>query len=164
MSAYEYWKVRVQYTAGTWTDITADVDTVNSPIRSTNGSTPETTGEPASLTLTLRNVGFKYTPGNTSSAFALSSGMQIQFYSLILDQYVYHFTRFVESPEILDVNLYMAQDQTITLKATAASLTCTPIPGQKMTGQEAPGDQCVFSEKLSLALALIAAVKTGCLR
>ena len=42
-----------------------------------------------------------------------------------------------------------AQDQTITLKATAVSLTCIPIPGQKMTGQEVPGDQCVFSEKLT---------------
>lgn len=42
-----------------------------------------------------------------------------------------------------------AQGQTITLKATAVSLTCIPIPGQKTTGQEVPGDQCVFSEKLT---------------
>ena len=42
-----------------------------------------------------------------------------------------------------------AQDQTITLNATTVSVTCIPIPGQKMTGQEVPGDQCVFSEKLT---------------
>jgi hypothetical protein len=42
-----------------------------------------------------------------------------------------------------------AQGQTITLKATPASLTCVPVPGQKPTGQEVPGDQCVFSEKLT---------------
>jgi hypothetical protein len=42
-----------------------------------------------------------------------------------------------------------AHAQTITLKATPASLTCVPIPGQKPTGQEVPGDQCVMSEKLT---------------
>jgi type 1 fimbria pilin len=42
-----------------------------------------------------------------------------------------------------------AQDQTITLKATTVSVTCIPVPGQKMTGQEVPGDQCVFAEKLT---------------
>jgi hypothetical protein len=42
-----------------------------------------------------------------------------------------------------------AQDQTITLKATTVSVTCIPVPGQKMTGQEVPGDQCFFAEKLT---------------
>ena len=42
-----------------------------------------------------------------------------------------------------------AHGQTITLKATQVSLTCIPVPGQKMTGKEVPGDQCVFSEKLT---------------
>jgi len=42
-----------------------------------------------------------------------------------------------------------AQGQTITLTATPVSLTCVPVPGQKPTGQEVPGDQCVFSEKLT---------------
>jgi hypothetical protein len=42
-----------------------------------------------------------------------------------------------------------AHGQVITLKATQASLACIPVPGQKMTGKEVPGDQCVFSEKLT---------------
>ena len=41
-----------------------------------------------------------------------------------------------------------AGGQTITLKATTVSLTCIPVPGQK-PGPEVPGDQCVFSEKLT---------------
>ena len=41
-----------------------------------------------------------------------------------------------------------AHGQTITLKATQVSLTCIPVPGQK-PGKEVPGDQCVFSEKLT---------------
>lgn len=41
-----------------------------------------------------------------------------------------------------------AGGQTITLKATAVSLTCIPVPGQK-PGPEVPGDQCVFSENLT---------------
>ncbi len=42
-----------------------------------------------------------------------------------------------------------AHGQTITLRATRVSLTCIPVPGQKMTGKEVPGDQCVFSERLT---------------
>jgi hypothetical protein len=42
-----------------------------------------------------------------------------------------------------------AHSQTITLKATQVSLACIPVPGQKMTGKEVPGDQCVFSERLT---------------
>lgn len=42
-----------------------------------------------------------------------------------------------------------AAGQTITLKATQVSLACIPVPGQKMTGKEVPGDQCVFSAKLT---------------
>ena len=41
-----------------------------------------------------------------------------------------------------------ASGQTITLQATTASLKCIPLPGQK-PGREVPGDQCVFSEKLT---------------
>lgn len=41
-----------------------------------------------------------------------------------------------------------ATGQTITLKATTVSLKCIPLPGQK-PGSEVPGDQCVFSEKLT---------------
>lgn len=41
-----------------------------------------------------------------------------------------------------------ASGQTITLKATTVSLKCIPLPGQK-PGSEVPGDQCVFSEKLT---------------
>ena len=41
-----------------------------------------------------------------------------------------------------------AHGQTITLKAARVSLTCIPVPGQK-PGKEVPGDQCVFSEKLT---------------
>src|SRR5690348_914462 len=41
-----------------------------------------------------------------------------------------------------------AHGQTITLKATQVSLVCIPVPGQK-PGKEVPGDQCVFSEKLT---------------
>jgi hypothetical protein len=42
-----------------------------------------------------------------------------------------------------------AQGQAITLKATRVSLACIPVPGQKMTGKEVPGDQCLFSERLT---------------
>ena len=41
-----------------------------------------------------------------------------------------------------------AHSQTITLKATQVSLVCIPVPGQK-PGKEVPGDQCVFSERLT---------------
>src|ERR1700677_4601040 len=41
-----------------------------------------------------------------------------------------------------------AHAQTITLKATPASLTCVAIPGQKPTGQEVKGVQFVMAEKL----------------
>jgi hypothetical protein len=41
-----------------------------------------------------------------------------------------------------------AGEQTIALKATQASLTCIPVPGQK-PGPEVPCDQCVFSERLT---------------
>ncbi len=114
MSAYEYWRVQVEFTAGVWTDVTADVD---GTVRSTNGATAETTGEAASFSLVLRNVGFRYTPGNTSSATALATGMRIRFFEVILDQYIYHFTGFIEFPEVESVNLSMTQDQTIAISA-----------------------------------------------
>ncbi len=114
MSAYEYWHVQVEFTAGTWTEVTSDVD---GAVRSTNGATAETTGEAASFSLVLRNVGFRYTPGNTQSATALATGMRIRFFEVILDQYIYHFTGFIEFPEIDSVNLSMTQDQTIAVSA-----------------------------------------------
>ena len=117
MAAYEYWRVQVQFTAGTWTEVTSDVDTLTSPIRATNGATPETTGEPASLSLVLHNPGFRYTPGNTSSPTALATGMPIRFFEVISDQTIYHFTGFVEFPEIGSVNLSMTQTQTLSVTA-----------------------------------------------
>lgn len=116
MAAYEYWRVRVQFTAGVWTDVTADVDTMAAPIRATTGATAETTGEPASLSLVLHNPGFKYTPGSGSPT-ALATGQPIQYYEIIADQVVYLFTGFVEFPEIDSVNLSMTQTQGIAVSA-----------------------------------------------
>lgn len=114
MAAYEYWRVQVQFTSGVWTEVTSDVD---GPIRATNGATPETTGEPASMSLVLHNPGFKYTPGNTTSATALATGLPIRFFEVISDQYIYHFTGSVEMPEIGSVNLSMTQTQAIAVNA-----------------------------------------------
>lgn len=117
MSAYELWHVEVEYTAGVWTDITADVDSMTAPVYATNGTTAEVAGDPGSLTLVLHNVGFKYTPANALSAFALSTGMGIRFFDLIGGNRIYTFTGFVEFPEVASVNVSMNQDQTIQVSA-----------------------------------------------
>lgn len=117
MSAYELWHVEVEYTAGVWTDITADVDSMTAPVYATNGTTAEVAGDPGSLTLVLHNVGFKYTPANALSAFALSTGMGIRFFDLIGGNRVYTFTGFIEFPEVASVNVSMNQDQTIQVSA-----------------------------------------------
>lgn len=117
MSAYELWHVEVAYTVGVWTDVTPDVDSMTAPVYATNGTTAEVTGDPGSMSLALHNPGFKYTPGNTLSAFALSTGLGIRFFERIAGNPIYHFTGFVEFPEIDSVNLSMLQDQTIQVSA-----------------------------------------------
>lgn len=118
--AYEKWRVRVQFTAGIWTDITADVDTVMAPMRATSGATPETTAETGSFVLTLRNVGFKYTPGNAGSAYALSTGMAIELAEVFGEQVIYLFTGTIDFPDITSANMSMTQDQTILVTAVDA--------------------------------------------
>lgn len=117
MSAYELWRVEVSYTNGAWTDITADVDTMTAPVAATTGSSAETTGDPATLSLVLHNPGFKYTPGNLLSSFALSSGLPIRFSEAIAGQTIYLFSGFIEFPEISSVNMSMTQDQTLQVNA-----------------------------------------------
>jgi len=117
MSSYEKYHVEVQYTAGTWTDISTDVDTVIGPITASTGEDAESTGNPASLGLVLRNVGLKYTPGNTSSSFALSTGMLIRYFDVVGYSRAPIFTGFIEFPEIAAVNVSMNQDQTIQVSA-----------------------------------------------
>jgi hypothetical protein len=117
VSAYEYWRIRVQYTAGVWTDITADVDTFTAPINATNGTSAEVASDPAALSIVLHNPGFKYTPGNLLSSFALASGMPLEYSEIIAGQTIYLFTGTIEFPEIASVNLSMTQDQTLTVNA-----------------------------------------------
>jgi hypothetical protein len=117
VSAYESWRIRVQYTPGTWTDITAYVDTVREPIRATTGATPETTGETGSIALILNNTGHRFTPGNSLSALALTSGMPIQFTDTADGREFALFTGFIEFPEIEDWVNSSTKDQTIRVDA-----------------------------------------------
>jgi len=115
--AYESWRVRVAYTPGVWTDVTGYVDTVAKPISSTSGSTPETTGEPGSLELVLNNTGYRFTPGNTLSALALTSGLPIQFLDTVGTDEFPLFTGFIEFPEIEAFANSANKDQTIRVTA-----------------------------------------------
>ena len=169
MSAYEYWRVEVSYAAGVWTDITADVDTITAPVASTTGTSAEVSGDPASLSLILHNPGFKYTPSNLLSSFALASAMPIRFFEVIGDVRIYHFTGTIEFPEIAAVNMSMTQDQMLQVNAVdqlsrwERSATFVSTLGAHIMGSPSAGSLALYYPMNDQRLPFVPVVGSGTL-
>lgn len=121
MAAYENWQVRVDF-GGTMVDVTADVDSVNSPISATSGEGAETEYTSGSLTLVLNNPTGRFTPGNRQSNLYpyVRSGRRVEVTETI-DGVTYEiFTGRLEWPEVdswVKTSETEPRDTTITLTA-----------------------------------------------
>lgn len=120
--AYVAWKVEIEFVDGVWTDVTADVDTIRTPIAVDSGDTAESSGDTGSLTVVFNNPIQEYTPGNQlSSRYPnFTSGKRIRVTDTILDQVIYIFTGYITYPSIeawTQSSSTAPRDQTITISA-----------------------------------------------
>lgn len=97
--AYEAWSVLVEYTAGTWTDITSRVDTASEHFTIAAGDTPEASADTGGMTLPIQNYDQAFTPGNPLTSQALMPGMRVRIRETVLDQVFDRLTGRVDYPE-----------------------------------------------------------------
>jgi len=101
--AYEKWVVEIEFVSGTWTDVTARVDTAGNPFEVVQGDTAETTDE-GSMELTLNNSDQAFTPGNVNSTYYpnVKAGKRIRVREVLpsLSAIIDVFTGYIEFPEI----------------------------------------------------------------
>lgn len=118
--AYESWQVWILF--ATWVNVTADVDTIVAPIQATDGQNAETSDQAGSLTIVLRDIDGRYTPGNTQGVHYpyVTSGRRIQVFEVIGTERVDIFTGRLEWPEVdswVQTSPSEPREQTITLTA-----------------------------------------------
>lgn len=118
--AYENWRARILF--ADWVDVTADIDSVNSPINSTSGEGTETDYTSGSCTLVLNNPVARFTPGNVLSDLYpyVRSGRQVELTETIDGVVNEIFTGRLEWPEVdswVKTSETEPRDTTITLTA-----------------------------------------------
>lgn len=120
MAAYENWHVEIDFGTG-YTDVTADVDTVVSPVDASIGDAAETSDEPGHMTIVLENVNHKYSPGNAESTLALQTGMPIRLFETIGPFRFDLHTGTIEFPEISDLAFPVRDQQIVVLSVDQLS-------------------------------------------
>lgn len=101
-------------------DITQYVDTVQTPMNTSTGSTAETSGETGSATITVNNARQWFTPGNPRSPFGpnITAGRRIWIEEVVGYSRFSNFSGYLEFPEIetwTQSDGASPRDQTLTL-------------------------------------------------
>lgn len=118
--AYENWQVWIDFNG--MVNVTADVETINSPILATDGQNSETADQAGSLTIVLRDIDGRYTPGNTQGVHYpyVTSGRRVEVFEVIGTERFDIFTGRLEWPEVdswVQTSTSAPREQTITLTA-----------------------------------------------
>lgn len=118
--AYENWTVEILF--ADWVDVTADVDTISSPINATSGETTEADDAAGSATIELRNPEQRYTPGNVLSDLYpyVRSGRQLRIRETVGDRTYDIFTGRLKWPDVeswVKSSTTEPREQSITLTA-----------------------------------------------
>lgn len=118
--AYESCQVWIEF--ATWVNVTEDVEPVNAAIRATDGEDREASDKAGSLTIVLRDIDGRYTPGNTQGVHYpyVTSGRRVMVFEVIGTERFDIFTGRLEWPEVdswVQTSTSAPREQTITLTA-----------------------------------------------